>query len=188
MIFSTEHIAQTTKKAHIISSLVCWILPCIPVAIVLASDKKYNVANMRYCFPADIDLVYFTQVMVTEIAEAVGCTCLFAVAYKLYTVCCDGRFVDVWQMCQPSLFTQESHAFVFYIYTSSIVNFSGPIILTTNIKSPRGTQLFVARFYTVNLPLQNFRRLASIVQGPVVRKLISTNPGLKVNQGFNTLV
>ena len=25
-------------------------------------------------------------------------------------------------------------------------------------------------------------------QGPVVRKLISTNPGLKVNQGFNTLV
>ena len=31
-------------------------------------------------------------------------------------------------------------------------------------------------------------QLCHVYQGPVVRKLISTNPGLKVNQGFNTLV
>ena len=44
-------------------------------------------------------------------------------------------------------------------------------------------------FTLVNIISDYFMKIfPSIDQGPVVRKLISANPGLRVNQGFNTVV
>ena len=40
----------------------------------------------------------------------------------------------------------------------------------------------------VGRSVQSIHAYSFVHQGPVVRKLISANPGLKVKQGFNTLV
>lgn len=87
MIYSSRNMSASTKKSHFISSAACWLLPIIPVIVAWTSKEKYNVeVNMRFCFLGSSRLVYFTHVIILEVAQAVGCTCLFAVAYKLYTV------------------------------------------------------------------------------------------------------
>lgn len=73
------------RVKHIVCSLICWLLPCIPVGVVLGSKTtKYDVMNMRNCFPGGTDTGFFTTTFLTEIAQGVGCTCLFLVAYKLF--------------------------------------------------------------------------------------------------------
>ena len=77
------------RVKHIVCSLICWLLPCIPVGVVLGSKTtKYDVMNMRNCFPGGTDTGFFTTTFLTEIAQGVGCTCLFLVAYKLLMVRC----------------------------------------------------------------------------------------------------
>ena len=75
------------KVAHIVCSLICWLLPWIPVGIVLGSKTtSYNVVNMRVCFPNGTDTGFFTTTFITEVSQGVGCTCLFVVVYKLFMV------------------------------------------------------------------------------------------------------
>ena len=77
------------RVKHIVCSLICWLLPCIPVGVVLGSKTtKYDVVNMRSCFPGGTDTGFFTTTFLNEIAQGVGCTCLILVAYKLFMVRC----------------------------------------------------------------------------------------------------
>ena len=77
------------RVKHIVYSLICWLLPCIPVGVVLGSKTtKYDVLIMRSCFPGGTDTGFFTTTFLTEIAQGVGYTCLFLVAYKLFMVRC----------------------------------------------------------------------------------------------------
>ena len=75
------------KVKHIICSLICWLLPCIPVGIVLGSKTtNYNVMNMRVCYPNGTDTGFFMTTFITEISQGVGCTSLLVVVYKLFMV------------------------------------------------------------------------------------------------------
>ncbi|RMX59811.1 hypothetical protein pdam_00007319 [Pocillopora damicornis] len=73
------------RVQHIVYSLICWLLPFIPVGIVLGSESPpYIVVNMQFCFPGSTDTGYFTTTFITELALGVGVTCLFFVVYKLF--------------------------------------------------------------------------------------------------------
>lgn len=73
------------RVQHIVYSLICWLLPFIPVGIVLGSESPpYIVVNMQFCFPGSTDTGYFTTTFITELALGVGGTCLFFVVYKLF--------------------------------------------------------------------------------------------------------
>ncbi|KAJ7394308.1 hypothetical protein OS493_000110 [Desmophyllum pertusum] len=79
------------KVKHVVCSLICWLLPCIPIGIVLGSKStSYNGLSMRLCFPQpdadtdDTDTAFFTTTFITEVLLGVGCTCLFFVVYKLF--------------------------------------------------------------------------------------------------------
>lgn len=73
------------KVSNIICSLICWLLPWVPVGIVLGSKTtSYEVMNMRVCFPRGSLTGFFTTTFITELAQGIGCTCLLYVVYKLY--------------------------------------------------------------------------------------------------------
>lgn len=73
------------KVQHVVYSLICWLLPFIPVGIVLGSKStSYEVLLMRYCYPAGTDTGFFMTAFITEVSQGVGCTCLFFVVYKLF--------------------------------------------------------------------------------------------------------
>ena len=75
------------KVQHVVYSLICWLLPFIPVGIVLGSKStSYEVLLMRYCYPAGTDTGFFMTAFITEVSQGVGCTCLFFVVYKLFMV------------------------------------------------------------------------------------------------------
>lgn len=90
MIYSDSLInlqGNNYRVQHIVYSLICWLLPFIPVGIVLGSESPpYIVVNMQFCFPGSTDTGYFTTTFITELALGVGGTCLFFVVYKLFMV------------------------------------------------------------------------------------------------------
>ncbi|XP_078375513.1 uncharacterized protein LOC144658891 [Oculina patagonica] len=78
---------KTYQVKRVVCSLVCWLLPCIPVGIVLGSKStSYVPLNMRLCFPNGTDIGFYTTTFITEVSQGVGCTCLFFVVYKLFTL------------------------------------------------------------------------------------------------------
>ncbi|EDO44683.1 predicted protein [Nematostella vectensis] len=80
---------QNTQTPHLLYSAICWLLPIISVAMVLSKDK-YAPFIMRICAPSDSKYAYFTNSAITQLAQGVGCTCLFFVVYKL----CQMRNLD----------------------------------------------------------------------------------------------
>lgn len=73
------------KIAHVVCSLICWLMPCIPVGIVLGlKTASYQVMQMRLCFPVGSDTEFFTTTFISEVSLGVGCTCLLVVVYKLF--------------------------------------------------------------------------------------------------------
>lgn len=75
------------KVSNIICSLICWLLPWVPVGIVLGSETTpYAVMNMRFCYPKGSLTGFFTTTFISELAQGIGCTCLLFVVYKLYLV------------------------------------------------------------------------------------------------------
>ena len=79
---------NTYKVMHVVCSVTCWLLPWIPVGVVLGSKStKYRSVNMRYCFPIGSGGTgFFTTAFITVVSQGVGCTCLFFVVYKLFMV------------------------------------------------------------------------------------------------------
>lgn len=88
MIYSDSLVnlqGNSYRVQHVVYSLICWLLPFIPVGIVLGSSSMpYVVVNMRYCFPAPTDTGYFMTTFITEVSLGIGGTCLFFVVYKLF--------------------------------------------------------------------------------------------------------
>ncbi|XP_032242491.2 uncharacterized protein LOC5516691 [Nematostella vectensis] len=80
---------QNTQTPHLLYSAICWLLPIISVAMVLSKDK-YAPFIMRICAPSNSKYAYFTNSAITQLAQGVGCTCLFFVVYKL----CQMRNLD----------------------------------------------------------------------------------------------
>ena len=89
MVYSDSLVSLQGKKykvAHVVCSLICWLLPCIPVGIVLGSKTaSYDVMFMRMCFPNG-EVGFFTSTFIPELAQGVGCTFLLVVVYKLFVV------------------------------------------------------------------------------------------------------
>ena len=79
---------NTYKVMHVVCSVTCWLLPWIPVGVVLGSKStSYHPVNMRVCFPIGSDrTAFFTTTFITAASQGVGCTCLFFVVYKLFMV------------------------------------------------------------------------------------------------------
>ena len=91
MIYSGNVVSlqgNTYKVMHVVYSLTCWLLPWIPVGVVLGSKStQYRPFNMRICFPIGPGGTgFFTTTFITAVCQAVGCTCLFSVVYKLFMV------------------------------------------------------------------------------------------------------
>ena len=78
----------TYKVMHVVCSVTCWLLPWIPVGVVLGSKStSYLPWNMRLCFPLGSGGTgFFTTTFITVVSQGVGCTCLFFVVYKLFMV------------------------------------------------------------------------------------------------------
>ncbi|XP_020623285.1 uncharacterized protein LOC110060827 [Orbicella faveolata] len=77
---------NTYKVMHVVCSLTCWLLPWIPVGVVLGSKStSYQPFNMRLCYPiGSRGTGFFTTAFITAVSQGVGCTCLFFVVYKLF--------------------------------------------------------------------------------------------------------
>lgn len=85
---------NTYKMMHAVCSVICWLLPWIPVGIVLGSKStSYGPINMRVCFPVGSGGTgFFTTTFITGVSQGVSCTCLFFVVYKLFMVIINQSF------------------------------------------------------------------------------------------------
>ena len=90
MVYSDSLVSlrgHRNKLVHIVSSLICWLFPFVPIGIVLGSKTtSYVVVNLRFCYPNGSDIAFFTTPFIVEVAQGVGCTCLLVVVYKLFMV------------------------------------------------------------------------------------------------------
>lgn len=88
MVYSDSLVSlrgHRNKLVHIVSSLICWLFPFVPIGIVLGSKTtSYAVVNLRFCYPNGSDIAFFTTPFIIEVAQGVGCTCLLVVVYKLF--------------------------------------------------------------------------------------------------------
>ena len=88
-MFDKIHIHQGHRLPFIISALLCWLLPVIPVIVVLNSKEGYNVPlYSNFCFPSSIELVYYTAVLPENILFTIGVSFLYIVIWKLLKVLC----------------------------------------------------------------------------------------------------
>ena len=102
MIYSGNVVSlqgKTYKVMHVVCFLSCWLLPWIPVGVVLGSKStSYRPFNMRLCFPIGSGPTdsgatgFFTTTFLTAMSQGVGCTCLFFVVYKLFMVIIEQNF------------------------------------------------------------------------------------------------
>ncbi|KAK3749571.1 hypothetical protein QZH41_019717, partial [Actinostola sp. cb2023] len=85
MIFSKNTIdpRHSTKLQHAIAAACCYLLPWILVGVVFHKGGYGTVVFGRICLPHDVDLMYYTNTMITEIGLGVGCSCLLVVVFKL---------------------------------------------------------------------------------------------------------
>jgi len=77
---------NTYKVMHVACSVTCWLLPWIPVGVVLGSKStSYRPMMGRLCFPGGSEgTAFFTTTFISTVSLGVGCTCLFFVVYKLF--------------------------------------------------------------------------------------------------------
>ncbi|XP_031571052.1 uncharacterized protein LOC116305309 [Actinia tenebrosa] len=80
------HRNRSTRIPHLISAACCCLLPWILVGIVFKEGGYGTVLNMRLCLPKSENLTYYTNAMITEIGQAVACSCLLFVVFKLYSI------------------------------------------------------------------------------------------------------
>jgi len=89
---------NTYKVMHVACSVTCWLLPWIPVGVVLGSKStSYHPMMWRSCFPGGSEGTrFFTTIFISAVSLGVGCTCLFFVVYKLFMVITKQNFCADW--------------------------------------------------------------------------------------------
>ncbi|XP_028413957.1 uncharacterized protein LOC114536803 isoform X2 [Dendronephthya gigantea] len=83
LVFENTQRNERSKWPFIISAACCWILPVIPVAIVLTSSEGYAASAMTYCFPKSNEMTFYTVVLPENVNYAVGVSFLFVIVWKL---------------------------------------------------------------------------------------------------------
>lgn len=118
---------NTYKVMHVVCSVTCWLLPWIPVGVVLGSKSTpYRPWNMRLCFPIGSDsTMFFTTTFITLLSQGVGCTCLFFVVYKLFMVIEKAveKLDRITQTASPGQIDSLSSRYFVFLVTTSLPGF-----------------------------------------------------------------
>lgn len=84
LVFEKLKANVSSKWPFIISAAVCWILPVIPVVIVLTSRDGYSVPFFaNFCFPSSREMFFYTAVLPENVLYAVGVSFLYIIVWKL---------------------------------------------------------------------------------------------------------
>ena len=74
------------KWPFVVSALVSFSLPIIPVIVVFRSQEGYVSFYSCYCFPGSTQLTYYTAILPENILFAIGVSFLYLVIWKLLKV------------------------------------------------------------------------------------------------------
>ena len=87
LVFENLKPGGSSKRPFIISAAVCWILPIIPVVVVLISSDGYCLLPFaNYCFPASTKMVYYSAILPENVSYAFGVSFLYVIVWKLLKV------------------------------------------------------------------------------------------------------
>ena len=84
LVFENLEPSRSSKWPFIISAAVCWILPIIPVVVVLTSSDGYTQpVFVNYCFPGSTKMFYYSAVLPENVLYAIGVSFLYLIVWKL---------------------------------------------------------------------------------------------------------
>lgn len=85
LVFQKLNPRGSSKWPFIISAAVSWLIPVIPVVIVLTSSDGYSAPfYANYCFPSSSEMVFYTAVLPENVLFAIGVSFLCVIVWKLW--------------------------------------------------------------------------------------------------------
>ena len=91
VVHNKPHLILSNQRAYLMQSVLCWLLPILPIAIILSDSyhgKYFDWIGADYflCILADIPKTYYLLILPLQLSVGIGSNLLFLTALFLFKV------------------------------------------------------------------------------------------------------